>query len=174
MHYVFVNPEAAYIIGRPAEDIIGKSAADFFPAEEAQAMIDDDNAVMITASSISYEEQSLHPDPSKYMLVTKGPMYDDQGAVDGVFIVARDITGLKQLQNEKTEKVKELETALANVRQLEGIIPICSYCKCIRDDKESWHQMESYISKHSDAEFSHGICPKCYEQQLLEIKSMKF
>lgn len=56
---------------------------------------------------------------------------------------------------------KELEQALSEVKQLRGILPICSYCKKIRDDKGYWEQMESYITKHSEALFSHGICNEC-------------
>jgi len=56
---------------------------------------------------------------------------------------------------------KELQTALKEIRQLKGIIPICSSCKKIRDDEGYWHQVEVYIRDHSEAEFSHGICPDC-------------
>lgn len=60
----------------------------------------------------------------------------------------------------------ELRDALARVKRLSGLIPICSHCKKIRDDRQSWQQMERYISDHSDAEFSHGICPECAEKWL--------
>jgi len=73
-------------------------------------------------------------------------------------------TNLKEHRDELARRNEELEQALSNVRQLEGIIPICMYCKNIRDDKESWHQLETYISKHSEAMFSHGICPECLER----------
>jgi len=56
---------------------------------------------------------------------------------------------------------KELESALARIKHLEGVIPICMHCKSIRSDDESWHQLEEYITEHTDALFSHGICPKC-------------
>lgn len=59
----------------------------------------------------------------------------------------------------------ELEASLARVKQLEGIIPICMYCKKIRDDQNSWNQLEKYISDHSEALFSHGICPECLEER---------
>jgi ABC-type phosphate/phosphonate transport system substrate-binding protein len=72
-----------------------------------------------------------------------------------------------------TRQKVELEAALANVRLLEGIIPICSYCKKIRDDQNSWQQLEQYISGHSEAKFSHGICPHCFEEQMKVIESMK-
>jgi hypothetical protein len=68
---------------------------------------------------------------------------------------------------------EELEAALARVKTLEGIIPICSYCHKIRDDQNSWLQMEQYISEHSEAQFSHGACPHCYEKQMKVIESME-
>lgn len=68
------------------------------------------------------------------------------------------------LQERLAERVAELQTALANVRQLEGFIAICSYCKRIRSDAQQWEQMERYISDHSRAQFSHGICPDCFER----------
>lgn len=71
------------------------------------------------------------------------------------------------------DKVKELEASLARVKQLEGILPICMYCKKIRDEEEKWRQMEEYISKHSEADFSHGICPECFAIQMNEFKSMR-
>jgi diguanylate cyclase len=71
------------------------------------------------------------------------------------------------------EKVSELEKALAMVKKLEGVIPICGVCKRIRNDKESWEQLELYISEHSEALFSHGLCPDCYAKELLEIRAIK-
>jgi DNA-binding NtrC family response regulator len=71
------------------------------------------------------------------------------------------------------DKVTELEATLARVKQLEGILPICMYCKKIRNDQEDWQQMEEYISQHSEANFSHGLCPECYKQQLKEFKAMQ-
>jgi ABC-type phosphate/phosphonate transport system substrate-binding protein len=72
-----------------------------------------------------------------------------------------------------TRQKLALEAALAQVKLLEGIIPICSYCKKIRDDQNSWQQLEQYISGHSEAKFSHGICPHCFEEQIKVIENMK-
>jgi len=70
-------------------------------------------------------------------------------------------------------QVRELQEALARVQQLHGLLPICSYCKKIRDDHNYWQQVETYIASHSDARFSHSICPDCYEHvvkpELVEI-----
>ena len=69
-----------------------------------------------------------------------------------------------ELQSSLAERVSELEDALSHVRLLQGIIPICSFCHKIRDDKESWRRVDQYISEHSDAQFSHGLCPECLEK----------
>jgi CheY-like chemotaxis protein len=68
-----------------------------------------------------------------------------------------------ELQQALANRVDELEGALARVKQLQGLLPICSYCTKIRDDRNYWQQVESYISSHSDAQFSHGVCPDCYD-----------
>ncbi len=67
----------------------------------------------------------------------------------------------------------ELQAALANVKQLHGLLPICSYCKRIRGDDQYWQQVESYIAERSDAQFSHGICPPCYEKLEVEIEEQR-
>jgi len=69
-----------------------------------------------------------------------------------------------ELQQALTERVAELKEALINVKQLGGLLPICSYCKKIRDDQNYWQQVEAYVGKHSEAKFSHSICPQCYEE----------
>jgi sigma-B regulation protein RsbU (phosphoserine phosphatase) len=69
-----------------------------------------------------------------------------------------------ELQANLAARVLELEEALARVKQLQGLLPICSYCKKIRDDRNYWRQVETYISEHSEAVFSHGICPECFEK----------
>lgn len=69
-----------------------------------------------------------------------------------------------ELQQSLSQRVQELEVAISHVKQLQGILPICCYCKKIRDDSNYWLQVEAYISKHSDARFSHGICPSCWEE----------
>ena len=66
------------------------------------------------------------------------------------------------LQERLSARVEELQTALANVTQLHGLLPICSYCKRIRDDNQYWQQVEGYIGRHSGAQFSHCICPACF------------
>ncbi len=68
------------------------------------------------------------------------------------------------LQQRLSERVAELQDALVKVKQLHGLLPICSYCKRIRTDQNYWQQVEGYITEHSEAQFSHGICPQCFEK----------
>lgn len=67
------------------------------------------------------------------------------------------------LQQKLTQRVCELESALAHFKQLQGLLPMCCYCKKIRDDKDYWQLLETFVIRHSSARFSHGICPECYE-----------
>jgi DNA-binding response OmpR family regulator len=71
-----------------------------------------------------------------------------------------------QLQKALLEGYHELEDALKRVKQLQGLLPICSYCKKIRNDRNYWEQVDAYVASHSEAQFSHGVCPDCYEVHL--------
>ena len=68
-----------------------------------------------------------------------------------------------ELQLKLEERVKQLEDALAQVRELQGLLPICMYCKNIRDDQGYWQKVETYLGDHSKLQFSHGVCPKCFD-----------
>lgn len=69
-----------------------------------------------------------------------------------------------RVEAEKENLIKELLATIAEIKILQGLIPICAHCKKIRDDKGLWQQLEKYIQDHSEAEFSHGICPDCTEE----------
>ncbi len=70
------------------------------------------------------------------------------------------------------KREKELEQALEEIKTLTGILPICAYCKQVRNDKGYWQQVEEYIAEHSRAMFSHGICPSCYQRELKLLEQM--
>jgi len=78
-----------------------------------------------------------------------------------------------ELQQVLADRVKELEEALAQVQQLQGLLPICSYCKKVRDDQNYWQRVDHYISDRMDVQFSHGICPECLERVTAEAKAKK-
>ncbi len=71
-----------------------------------------------------------------------------------------------QLQNELAQQIKQLQEAMTREKQLQGLLPICSYCKKIRNDNNYWQQVERYIEDYSDVAFSHSICPDCYTDKV--------
>lgn len=90
---------------------------------------------------------------------------------------ARLGVGIRLVETRLTlqKKVSELEDALAQVKQLQGILPICSYCKQVRDDHNYWLKVETYVAEHSEAQFSHSICPDCYRQNVQpQLDKLKF
>jgi hypothetical protein len=90
---------------------------------------------------------------------------------ESVFFAAiiRDITQRKQAEAERERLIKELTEALANVKTLRGLLPICSGCKKIRDDQGYWSEVDSYIRKHTEAKFSHGLCPDCLRKYYPDV-----
>jgi sigma-B regulation protein RsbU (phosphoserine phosphatase) len=92
------------------------------------------------------------------------PIRDLTGRVTHYVAVKEDITARKQNEAERDILIHDLQDALANVKSLSGLLPICASCKKIRDDKGYWSQVESYVEKHSEATFTHGICPDCIKK----------
>lgn len=97
------------------------------------------------------------------------PILDSEGHATGVVEYIRDITTRKNAEKEREKLIEKLQSALDEIKTLRGILPVCCYCKNIRDDKGYWDQIESYISKHSEATFSHGICPNCMKEHFPEL-----
>jgi DNA-binding response OmpR family regulator len=71
-----------------------------------------------------------------------------------------------EMQSELAARVRELEDAFTHIKTLQGILPICSYCKKIRNDQNYWQKLESYFTSHADVQFSHGVCPECYDKHI--------
>ena len=80
-----------------------------------------------------------------------------------IYSVARDITESKRVEEERERLLSRLQSALGEVKELREILPMCSYCKSIRSDKNYWQTVEAYISQQTQTQLSHGICPNCYE-----------
>jgi phosphoserine phosphatase RsbU/P len=121
--------------------------------------------------------------PYIIMLTTKGEKLDiiaglDAGADDYLSkpfdpgeLRARVDAGRRmiEMQDRLSAQVKELQKAVDEIKTLQGIIPICSFCKNIRDDKGYWNRVEAYVSEHSEAQFSHSICPDCMKEHYPEF-----
>jgi DNA-binding response OmpR family regulator len=86
--------------------------------------------------------------------------------------IKRAEDALREKEREQQKLIAQLKEALAEIKTLKGFIPICASCKKIRDDEGYWNQLEAYITKHTDAIFSHGLCPDCAEQYRAEMKKL--
>jgi len=154
------------------EKVSGYSAAEFEkdPSLIRRLIHPDDIAVYnkhrhvvnVHKKSEEIEFRIVRPDGSiRWISHVCKPVNDDQGTFIGTRGSNRDITSRKIAEQEREQLIVELQEALAKVKALSGLLPICASCKKIRDDKGYWKQIEAYISDHSEAEFSHGICPDC-------------
>ncbi len=103
------------------------------------------------------------------VLETASAVRNDKGEIVAYRGIIRDITERKRAQEEREKLIDELQEALTRVKQLGGLLPICASCKKIRDDKGYWTQVEKYIMSHSEATFSHGVCPDCARKLYPEI-----
>jgi PAS domain S-box-containing protein len=113
------------------------------------------------------------PDGSRRTILGSAvPVLDEKGRIEGAVVVNQDITEAKRLEREREDLIHSLEEARKNIKILSGLLPICASCKKIRNDRGSWEQMEQYIRSHSEAEFSHGICPECMKRDYPEYAGL--
>lgn len=114
----------------------------------------------------SYKQKNCQ---NKHFLVTATPYFDTKKRLIGVIESFQDITERRRLEDENEHLITSLQESLDKVKLLSGFLPICASCKSIKDDKGFWSQVEAYIANHSEAKFSHGICPTCAKKLYPEI-----
>ncbi|MBM9511688.1 hypothetical protein [Desulfogranum marinum] len=86
-----------------------------------------------------------------------------------IFCICRDISKRKKAKKEREELIQRLQDSLAEIKTLRGILPLCSFCKKIRDDQGYWEQVDVYINKYSEADISHSICPECLKKHYPDV-----
>ncbi len=96
-----------------------------------------------------------------WTIISANALTDDAGRPIGALAMVTDISDRKAMERERESLIGELQAALASVKTLKGLLPICAWCNKVKDESGDWHPMEVYIKIHSDASFSHGICPEC-------------
>ncbi|MBS1792687.1 MAG: PAS domain S-box protein [Acidobacteria bacterium] len=166
--HVYINDAVERETAIPAEMFIGKTLGEVGIPNPVVRRIEAAIAeVFKTGESIEFEFAYDSPHGLKYYLGRFTPELTAAGEVEAVLVFALDITERKLAE-------LELKEALEQVKQLQKMLPICTYCKNIRDDQDYWHTVESYVARHAGAEFSHSICPSCYETRVLpELRKYK-
>jgi transcriptional regulator with PAS, ATPase and Fis domain len=100
----------------------------------------------------------------RYLIFDASPVFSRDGTLVAAIETLQDITELKRIEEERKNLNISLQEALDNIKTMSGLISICACCKKIRDDNGCWNQIEEYLETHSDASFSHGLCPGCFQQ----------
>ncbi len=163
--YLGCNKEFEAFLGSNREDIIGKSVYDIAPKDLAEGYYEKDLELFNNPGTQIYEfEVKSKSDCIRKVIFHKATFYDNKGNVSGLIGAILDITELKEAEDEREKLITKLQVALDKVKVLSGFLPICCSCKKIRDDKGYWNQIEEFIREHSEAEFSHSICPACAEK----------
>ena len=159
--YRYVNKAFAEGVGIPVDKIIGYKIWDVFEKDEADKRFAVVKKVFSEGKTEEIEVRVPLPSGDTYYLTTAKPILDDSGSVETVICTSKNITKRKLAEIALKNKHDELLKALKEIKTLSGLLPICASCKNIRDDKGYWTQIEGYIQAHSDAQFSHAICPAC-------------
>jgi PAS domain S-box-containing protein len=109
-------------------------------------------------------EHDMPGGAKKFFEIVASPFLDEDGSFFGIIESLRDITERRKLEDERERLIGELRDALAHIKTLKGLIPICAWCKKIRDDRGYWKAVEEYIKERTGADFTHGICPDCLKK----------
>lgn len=158
-----LNPAWERTLGFTLAELMSKPFIEFVHPDDRERTLEQNRKVRAGGKALGFENRYLCKDGSfRWFLWNAAP--DTYGRT--IYSVARDITERKRADEERDRLVQELRTALAEVKTLRAILPICSYCKKIRDDENYWQSVEAYISRHTNATFSHGICPACFEREV--------
>jgi PAS domain S-box-containing protein len=148
----FMNRATENMLERSAEELLGETIWDQFPALDTdieqllrRVMLVRTRGFCETYHTASGRWLSFHVNPFR----------------EGVSVLFRDISERRNAEGERERLIGELQVALTHVRALRGLIPICAWCKKIRNDHGYWEQLELYLKNHSEADFTHGMCPDC-------------
>ena len=159
--YRYVNKAFAQGVGKPVDKIIGYKIWDLFEKDEADKRFAVVKKVFSEGKTEEIEVRVPLHSGDTYYLTTAKPILDGSGAVETVICASKNITKRKLAEIALKKEHDKLSKALKEIKTLSGLLPICASCKNIRDDRGYWTQIEGYIQEHSDAQFSHAICPAC-------------
>ncbi len=170
LNFTYVSPSIEKALGYPPEAFARLRAEDILTEESFRQVME---LIVVELARnrepspeadrfVAFETTYRHQNGSMvWFHNVASAIRDEQGVITGFHGVSRNVSDQKQAAAEREELIAELKQALAEVKTLSGMLPICAHCKKIRDDQGYWNQMETYITKHSEALFSHCICPDC-------------
>jgi len=169
-----LNPAWERTLGFSREELMSRPFIEFVHPDDRERTLAQNARVRAGGQATGFENRYRCSDGSYRWFHWNAAPHVAGGVI---YSSARDITARKEAEAERDRLVGRLEASLAEVRTLREILPICMYCKKIRDDENYWQTVESYISRHTATRFSHGICPSCLktevEPQLARLEELK-
>lgn len=162
--FVRLNPAWQRTLGYTIEELTSTPMIEFVHPEDRERTLEQNRRVRAGEEAVGFENRYRCKDGT-YRWFLWNATADLEHEV--IYSVARDITRRKLAEEERDAALKELQAAMAEVRTLQEILPICSYCKRIRDDADYWQTVESYLHQHTNSMLSHGICPDCYQREVV-------
>ena len=170
-HFRRLNPAWERTLGYTRAELMSRPFIEFVHPDDRERTLAQNREVRGGGQALGFENRYVCRDGSVRWFLWNATPHLLDGAI---YSVARDITARKAAGAERERLIAELQQALSEVRTLRAILPICMYCRKVRDDENYWQNVEVYISKHTATQFSHGICPGCMatevEPQLRELR----
>lgn len=156
-----LNPAWATTLGFSAEEMLAQPFIEFVHPEDRARTVSKNGQVRGGSQARLFENRYLHKNGGfRWLRWNSTPDF----AREVIYGVARDVTDHKRAEDEREALLHELQRAHAEVSALQAFLPICSYCKSIRDGHDYWESVEAYLAKRTKAQLTHGICPNCYAQ----------
>jgi PAS domain S-box-containing protein len=157
-HFKRLNPAWERTLGFTREELMSRPFIEFVHPDDRERTLNQNRDVRGGGKALGFENRYLCKDGSyRWFLWNAAP----DSAEKVIYSMAREVTASRLATEEREQLVRELQSALDEVQALRGILPMCSYCRRVRDDNDYWHTVENYISTHTTTLFTHGICPSC-------------
>jgi len=154
------------MVGLPASAVVGRKCYEVFNGPTCHTPGCPLVRIMIDGKRLTYEAiKKNNAGREIFCQITAAPFLDPEGRLLGIVESFRDVGARREWDQERDELIGDLVKALREVKTLSGMLPICAWCKKIRDDRGYWSQIESYITSRSGAQFSHSICPECRQKE---------
>jgi PAS domain S-box-containing protein len=160
-YFTRLNPAWERTLGFSREELLSTRMFDFVHPDDRERTLEQNRIVRAGGQALGFENRYRCKDGSyRWLLWNSTADLEHQL----IYAVARDVTARKDAEDERERLLRELQTALAEVTELREILPICMYCKSVRNDENYWQSVEGYLSDHPQISLSHGICPACHEK----------
>lgn len=157
----YANPAAHELLGLPPGALVGRRFDDVVALDETEETPGPAAPRPRGSWSTNHVEVRRPDGGDRTLLCTGAPQTDHRGRLVGTVCVLRDVTEFRRAELEHERQIAELREAVAQVQALHGLLPICANCKKVRDDSGSWYTVETFVHEHSQAEFTHTLCPDC-------------